>query len=108
VEPELRGGELYGTKKREEVGKKVMLVIRYFDWFGTREQLEELMSATNKAVEKTPGTKFLGRFGAMSKKWHLAIVIEVKDWATWAEYLKNYQYQRDYKTMPYFEIEFLV
>ena len=85
-----------------------MLVIRYFNWLGTAEQLEDFMSAVNKAVEKTPGTKNLGRFGAMNKSWHYALVLEVKDWATWAEFVRNSQYQRDYKTMPNFVIEFLV
>ena len=66
------------------------------------------MSASKKAVEKTPGTKLLGRFGAMNGNWHFALVTEVKDWVTWAELVKNSQYQRDYKTMPSFEFEFLV
>jgi hypothetical protein len=75
--------------------------------FPTRE-LGAFMSAVKKAVEKTPGTKYLGRFGAMNKKWHYASVVEVKDWVTWAEFVKNFRYQRDYKTMPNFEFEFLV
>jgi hypothetical protein len=49
--------------------------------FPTRE-LGAFMSAVKKAVEKTPGTKYLGRFGAMNKKWHYASVVEVKDWVT--------------------------
>jgi hypothetical protein len=87
---------------------KNMLVIRYFNWLGTTEQLEEFTSAMKKAVKKTPGTKYLGRFGAMNHNWHFASVTEVKDWETWAEFIKNVDYQRDYKTMPNFVIEFLV
>ena len=85
-----------------------MLVLRYFNWLGTADQLEEFTSSVKKSVDKTPGTKYLGRFGAMNQTWHYALVLEVKDWVTWAEFVKNSQYKRDYKTMPSFTIEFLV
>ena len=85
-----------------------MLVIRYFNWLGTPKQLEEFVNAVKKAVEKTPGSKYLGKFGAMNQNWHWASVVEVKDWDKFAEFVKNMDYNRDYNTMPNFIVEFLV
>jgi len=85
-----------------------MLVIRYFNFLGTPEQLEEFVTAVKKAVKKTPGTKYLGKFGAMNQNWHWASVLDIKDWETFAAFAKNMEYNRDYKTMPNFVIEFLV
>ena len=85
-----------------------MLVIRYFNWVGTDNQLEEFTTAVKNAVKKTPGTKYLGKFGCMNQNWHWASVLDIKDWETFASFAKNMEYNRDKKTMPNFKIEFLV
>jgi len=83
-----------------------MMTICYFDWFGTPEELEKYISAVKKAFDKTPGTKYLGRYGAVNKKYHYAFFAEVKDWITYQEANKNFDYKRDYTKLPHLEWEF--
>ena len=83
-----------------------MMIVGYFDWFGTPEQLEEYVSVVKKAYDKTPGTKFLGKFAAANRMYHWAFFLEVKDWHTFQEVGKNLNYKRDLKTLPHFEYEF--
>ena len=90
-----------------------MMVIGYFDWFGTPEQLEELVSAWKKGYDNTPGVKFLGKFACINRQVHWAIFLEVKDYSTLQDVIKarmiaekSINFKRDLKTMPHFEEEF--
>jgi hypothetical protein len=87
-------------------GEKAMIIVGYFNWLGTQEQLDEYVSAVKKAYEKTPGTKFLGKYAPVTKIYNWALFAEVKDWATWEKVNESFHYTRDFKTMPNFVYDF--
>ena len=60
------------------------------------------MDTSNRGLLRT-----LSKFGSMNQNWHWASVLDIKDWETFAAFIKNMEYNRD-KIMPNFVIEFLV
>jgi hypothetical protein len=85
-----------------------LIVVTYYDWFGTPEGLKEFETEYKKSYEKTPGTKYLGRYGAANRKYHWASIAEVKDWPTFQKLNENFSYKRSYKDITHWEYEFFL
>ena len=83
-----------------------MIVLFHVDWYGTAERLKERDEAQKKASEKTPDSKFLGRFVPWNKKYHWTYITKVKDMSAWMATMQNLEWTRDYKEMDHGEMEF--
>ena len=55
-----------------------MIQLYYFDWKGTKEELEEYCSKYRLACEKH-GVVFKGCYAPPQEKWHYVIVVEAPD-----------------------------
>ena len=55
-----------------------MIQLYYFDWKGTKEDLEEYCSRYRLACEKH-GVVFKGCYAPPQEKWHYVIVVEAPD-----------------------------
>jgi len=84
-----------------------MLILQYFDWFGTMESLKKWDEETKRVCALTKD-KFLGRYGAANKKYHWCYVYDVKDYTKWSSsYLKEFKIKRDLNVLRYYELEML-
>ena len=84
-----------------------MLILQYFDWFGTMESLKKWDEETKRVCALTKD-KLLGRYGAANKKYHWCYVYEVTDYQKWMDtYTKNFKIKRDLDVMRYYELEML-
>jgi hypothetical protein len=84
-----------------------MLILQYFDWFGTMESLKKWDEETKRVCALTKD-KLLGRYGAANKKYHWCYVYDVKDYTKWSSsYLKEFKIKRDLNVMRYYELEML-
>jgi hypothetical protein len=83
-----------------------MIVIGYFNWLGTNEQLEEYVKAVKKHFEQNPEAKFLGKYAPVTKVYNWAYFWDVKDWAAWQKATEKFKWTRDYKTLPNFVYDF--
>jgi hypothetical protein len=85
-----------------------LIVLQYFDWFGSPESLKKWDEET-KRVCGLSKDKFMGRYGAAQKKYHWCYVYEVSDYTKWNDnFTKNFKIKRDLDVMRYFELEMLV
>ena len=72
-----------------------MLMITYYDWFGTPEDHTKFVDATKKACEETEGIKFKGSYIPHQVRYHYAFVYKCDD------YGKNREVnQKVQKTFP--------
>jgi len=53
-----------------------VIVISYFDWFGTPEELEKHTAAWKKAAKETPGIKSTKLYSPHQARYHYAWITE--------------------------------
>jgi len=53
-----------------------MIVINYFDWFGSQEELEKVNEAWRKACEETEGIKSTKLYTSHQARYHYAWIIK--------------------------------
>lgn len=53
-----------------------MLVVTYFDWFGTSEDFEELKKVRKEVCEGIDGVKHLGAYMSHQARYHYAWIEE--------------------------------
>ena len=53
-----------------------MLVVIYFDWFGTTENFEKLKKARKEVCEGIDGVKHLGTYASHQARYHYAFIEE--------------------------------
>ena len=83
-----------------------MLVLLYFDWFGTAEELkegEEKMAAT---CAKVDGVEYKGRYYPHNRKYHFVYLFEVESFQKLLETV-GAKTPRDYKKLTHGEFEIL-
>ena len=54
-----------------------MLVITYFDWFGTPEYFEKFKNARKEACNEIKGVKHLGTYSSHQARYHYAFIEEM-------------------------------
>jgi len=57
-----------------------VIVITYFDWFGTPEDLEKLKEAWTKIVEETEGIKSSKLYTSHQARYHYAWITKTKSY----------------------------
>lgn len=83
-----------------------MLVLLYFDWFGTVEELkkeEEKMIAT---CAKVDGVDYKGRYYPHNRKFHFAYLFEVESFKKLLDTV-GAETPRDYKKLTHGQFELL-
>ena len=79
----------------------------HFDWFGPAEELKQMDEAMKKACTETDGVAYKGRYSPNQKKFHWSYLFEVDNFACWGEaWEKMSKGPRDYKKLPYGELEY--
>jgi hypothetical protein len=85
-----------------------MIVLFYFDWFGSAEELREVDDNVKKACTETEGVEYRGRYTPNQKKFHWTYLIKAGSFAEWEKaWNKLSEYPRDYMKLPHGTIEFL-
>ena len=57
-----------------------MIVLLYFDWFGTAEELEELDEKMKAACAEADGVDYRGRYAPDNRKFHFVSMFEVESY----------------------------
>jgi len=79
-----------------------MIVLAYFDWYGTEQELKELDEIIDKECAKIDGMKNLGRYGPHNRKYHFCRVFETDTYP-----LPSLPVPRDYNKMTHWVSEIL-
>ncbi len=66
-----------------------MLLLYYFNWAGTPEELMEFAERMKSIIERTEGVEFNGLFIPTSE-WHYVLVIKAKSYDTALQVMKAY------------------
>jgi len=57
-----------------------VIVLLYFDWFGTAEELKELDEKVRAACAEADGVGYKGRYAPDNRKYHFVSVFEVESY----------------------------
>ncbi len=57
-----------------------MLVLLYFDWFGTPEELKTFDRETKAAIAHAGGVRFRGRYAPDNREFHFVDVFETESY----------------------------
>jgi len=79
-----------------------MLVLAYFDWYGTAEELKEQDKAIKDYASKHEGLEYMGRYGPHNKKYHWVRIFKTDKYP-----LPQAPTPRDYKKMTHWVSELL-
>jgi hypothetical protein len=82
-----------------------MLVIIYYDWFGTKEGLDAWKENWEKACSENEEVKSCKHYSPNQQKWHWAYIMEVDCYETVSDVAKQSANERDYSTLTHSEIE---
>lgn len=85
-----------------------MIVLLYFDWFGTTEELEELEEKLITAFTQADGVEYRGRYAPDNRKFHFVYVFEVESYDRLMEVLTGPEMPpRDYGKLTHGTFEIL-
>jgi hypothetical protein len=84
------------------------LVIFYFDWAGTQEELAEFYDGWKKAADETEGVELKGHWIPHTNKWHHAIFYEAESYAKIRESWEKMGAERDYSKLTHGAIDLFV
>ncbi len=85
-----------------------MIVLLYFDWFGTAEELKELETTMTAACAKAEGVEYRGRYAPDNRKFHFVYMYEVESYQKLLEVLMDPEMPpRDYKKLTHGTFEIL-
>ena len=85
-----------------------MIVLLYFDWFGSAEELKELEEKLIAAFAQTDGVEYKGRYAPDNRKFHFVWVYEVVSYEKLLEVLTGPEMPpRDYKKLTHGVFEVL-
>ena len=84
---------------------KKMLVLQYFDWQGTIDELDKMEKSMKKIIDEADGVTFKGRYSPHNVKYHFAFLFKCDSYnhltATWPKM------SRDYNKMSHAVMEIL-
>lgn len=84
-----------------------MMVLFYFDWFGTAEELDELEKTLTTAATKG-GINYKGTYAPDNRKFHFVGVFETKSYDKLIKILTDPKnLSRDYKKLTHGTFEIL-
>jgi len=85
-----------------------VIVLLYFDWFGTAEELKELDEKVMAACAKVEGVEYRGRYAPDNRKYHFVWLFEVESYDKLSEVLTGPKAPpRDYKKLTHGTFEML-
>jgi len=85
-----------------------MIVLLYFDWFGSAEELNELEEKMNAAFAQADGVEYKGRYAPDNRKFHFVYVYEVERYEKLMEVLMDPEMPpRDYRKLTHGVFEVL-
>ncbi len=105
MEPKPRVGGAIQVPLKEDV--KTVLMITYYDWFGTPEDHTKFVEATKKACEDTEGIKFKGSYVPHQVRYHYAFVFKCDGYGKQGEVNQKVQktFPRDRNQMTHAIVE---
>ena len=85
-----------------------MIVLLYFDWFGTVEELEAMEQGLTAALAEAGGVEYKGRYAPDNRKFHFVYVFEVESYDRLSGVLTGPEMPpRDYKKLTHGTFEIL-
>jgi len=84
------------------------LIIFYFDWARTIEELDAHVAGWKEGANKTDGVKFKSYWVPHTKKWHHAVIYEAESYAKVRESWRSIGAPRDYSKMTHGAIDLFV
>lgn len=85
-----------------------MIVLLYFDWFGTIEELEELEEKLRVAWAEVGGVEYKGRYAPDNRKFHFVYLFEVESYDKLTKVLTGPEMPpRDYRKLTHGTFEIL-
>ena len=85
-----------------------MIVLLYFDWFGTTEELEELEEKMIAVFAQADDVEYKGRYAPDNRKFHFVYVFEVESYDRLMEVLTGPEMPpRDYRKLTHGTFEIL-
>jgi hypothetical protein len=82
-----------------------MLIIEYFDWFGTQEELKKLDEDVKKACTEVKGVTYKGIYSPHQKMFQWDWVFESDSYDKFMATGGHMKWKRDYKDMPHGQVE---
>ena len=85
-----------------------MIVLLYFDWFGTAEELREVEEKLTAVCAEVGDVEYKGRYAPDNRKFHFVYMFEVKSYEKVLEVLTGPEMPpRDYKKLTHGTFEIL-
>jgi hypothetical protein len=85
-----------------------VIVLLYFDWFGTAEELKEGEEKLAAVCAEVDGVEYKGRYAPDNRKFHFVYMFEVKSYEKLLEVLTSPEMPpRDYKKLTHGTFEIL-
>jgi hypothetical protein len=85
-----------------------VIVLLYFDWFGTVEELEEFEEEAAIVYAEEDGVEFKGRYAPDNRKFHFVYVYETDSYGRLLEVLMGPEMPpRDFKKLTHGTFEIL-
>jgi len=85
-----------------------VIVLLYFDWFGSTEELKEMEEVLTAACAKAAGVEYKGRYAPDNRKFHFVYVYNVESYEKLLEVLLDPKMPpRDYKKLTHGMFEIL-
>ncbi len=84
-----------------------MIVLFYFDWFGSQKELSQMEKSMTGAF-KGSGIKYMGTFAPDNRKFHYVAMYETKSYDRFMEAMMNPKFPpRDYNKLTHGTFEIL-
>jgi len=85
-----------------------VIVLLYFDWFGTAEELKKSEEKLTAACAELDGVEYKGRYAPDNRKYHFVWLFEVESYDKLLEVLTGPKAPpRDYKKLTHGTFEIL-
>jgi len=85
-----------------------VIVLLYFDWFGTAEELREVEEKLTAVCAEVGDVEYKGRYAPDNRKFHFVYMFEVKSYEKVLEVLTGPEMPpRDYKKLTHGTFEIL-
>jgi len=81
-----------------------VIVLAYFDWFGTAEELKEFDEQVKAACAEIDGVEEKGRYGPHNRKYHWVRIFETEKYPLGID---SKMPPRDYKKLTHWVTEIL-